>query len=83
MANKKHWKMLVKSCPFIFAYRFRPFRIIFNKESMKSKKTKLVPVSIRLEPQDKEKLETLCNESNSNKSEYLRNEVSIFLNNKL
>jgi predicted DNA-binding protein len=50
---------------------------------MKNKKTKLVPVSLRLEPQDKEKLETLCNESNSNKSEYLRNEVSTFLNNKL
>jgi predicted DNA-binding protein len=50
---------------------------------MKHKKNKLVPVSIRLEQSDKEKLETLCDESKSNKSEYLRNQVSTFLNSTL
>lgn len=44
---------------------------------MAHKKEKaLVPVSIRLEPEIKEKLEQLVNPIHSNKSEYIREVIS-------
>lgn len=39
---------------------------------MKKKENKLVTVSMRLEPEIKEKLEQLINPAHTNKSEYVR-----------
>ena len=46
---------------------------------MKKKGSSLVPVSLRLDGPDKEKLEILCKEKGSTKSEFLRKQVSTIL----
>jgi predicted DNA-binding protein len=48
---------------------------------MKKKVSTLVTVSLRLDEPDKEKLEILCKENDSTKSEYLRKQVLTILKN--
>jgi predicted DNA-binding protein len=48
---------------------------------MKRKEIKLVTVSLRIEEQDKQKLESICKNEGSTKSEFLRKEVLIIVNN--
>lgn len=48
---------------------------------MRKKHSTLVPVCLRLDESDKEKLETLCKDTGSTKSEYLRKQVTILLKN--
>jgi len=48
---------------------------------MKKKVSTLVTVSLRLDDPDKEKLEILCKENDSTKSEYLRKKISAILKN--
>lgn len=48
---------------------------------MKKKENKLVTVSLRIEEQDKQKLESICRNEGSNKSEFLRKKVLFVINN--
>ena len=48
---------------------------------MKRKEGKLVTVSLRIEEEDKQKLEFICKNEGYTKSEFLRKEVLIIVNN--